>query len=109
MISTGPSRVRTRNERFLTRIRYSRRMTASTFDMGLSRHRRDLARRGELLDRTGRVIATSAAAYRLYVDPAEVEDLDTIARMLSVEERWGEETSVRESERTPGRVTENVD
>ncbi|MHC5022650.1 MAG: peptidoglycan D,D-transpeptidase FtsI family protein [Planctomycetota bacterium] len=42
-------------------------------------HRRDLARRGELLDREGRVIATSAAAFRLYIDPSEVADVSTIA------------------------------
>ncbi|MHC4948957.1 MAG: hypothetical protein ACYTG1_11960, partial [Planctomycetota bacterium] len=41
--------------------------------------RTDPARRGDLLDRRGRVIATSSIGYRLFVDPQEVEDLATIA------------------------------
>ncbi|MHC4949277.1 MAG: peptidoglycan D,D-transpeptidase FtsI family protein, partial [Planctomycetota bacterium] len=41
--------------------------------------RTDPARRGDLLDRRGRVVATSSIGYRLFVDPQEVEDLATIA------------------------------
>lgn len=41
--------------------------------------RLELARRGDLLDREGRMIATSCIGYRLFVDPQEVEDLQTIA------------------------------
>jgi cell division protein FtsI/penicillin-binding protein 2 len=41
--------------------------------------RPQMAKRGDLIDRRGRVIATSCGGYRLYIDPAEVEDLSTIA------------------------------
>lgn len=41
--------------------------------------REELGRRGNLLDRRGRVIATSTIGYRLFVDPKEVDDLATIA------------------------------
>jgi cell division protein FtsI (penicillin-binding protein 3) len=37
------------------------------------------ARRGDLLDARGRLIATTTVGYRLFIDPAEVEDLATIA------------------------------
>ncbi len=39
----------------------------------------ELGRRGDLLDRAGRIIATSSVGYRLFVDPQEVEDPQTIA------------------------------
>ncbi len=39
----------------------------------------ELARRGDLLDARGRVLATSTVGYRLFVDPAEVSDLPTVA------------------------------
>jgi cell division protein FtsI/penicillin-binding protein 2 len=39
----------------------------------------EMARRGDLLDRAGRIIATSSVGYRLFIDPQEVEDLQTIA------------------------------
>ncbi len=39
----------------------------------------ELARRGDLFDRQGRVIATSTIGYRLFIDPREVLDLNTIA------------------------------
>ncbi|MHC4785063.1 MAG: peptidoglycan D,D-transpeptidase FtsI family protein [Planctomycetota bacterium] len=41
--------------------------------------RPELARRGDLLDSRGRVLATTTVGYRLFVDPADVEDLQTIA------------------------------
>jgi cell division protein FtsI/penicillin-binding protein 2 len=41
--------------------------------------RPELARRGDLLDSRGRVLATTTVGYRLFVDPAKVEDLQTIA------------------------------
>ncbi|MDY7107029.1 MAG: penicillin-binding protein 2 [Planctomycetota bacterium] len=41
--------------------------------------RPELGRRGDLLDRRGRVIASSTVGYRLFVDPKEVEDIATIA------------------------------
>ncbi len=41
--------------------------------------RGELARRGDLLDRRGRIIATSSMGYRLFVDPEQVTDLQTIA------------------------------
>lgn len=41
--------------------------------------RPELARRGDLVDREGRIIATSRIGYRLFVDPKEVQDLTTIA------------------------------
>jgi cell division protein FtsI/penicillin-binding protein 2 len=41
--------------------------------------RPELARRGDLLDGRGRVLATTTLGYRLFVDPAEVEDPQTIA------------------------------
>jgi cell division protein FtsI/penicillin-binding protein 2 len=41
--------------------------------------RPELARRGDLLDARGRVLATSTVGYRLFVDPEEVQDLQTIA------------------------------
>jgi cell division protein FtsI/penicillin-binding protein 2 len=41
--------------------------------------RPELARRGDLLDSRGRVLATTTVGYRLFVDPTEVEDLQTIA------------------------------
>jgi cell division protein FtsI (penicillin-binding protein 3) len=39
----------------------------------------EVTRRGDLLDRVGRVIATSTIGYRLFVDPKTVGDLSTIA------------------------------
>ncbi len=41
--------------------------------------RTELARRGDLLDRRGRVLATSSLGYRLFLDPQEVADIQTIA------------------------------
>lgn len=41
--------------------------------------RLELARRGDLVDREGRIIATSRLGYRLFIDPQDVEDLTTIA------------------------------
>jgi cell division protein FtsI (penicillin-binding protein 3) len=41
--------------------------------------RNDLARRGDLLDRRGRIIGTSTRGHRLFVDPTLVEDPFTIA------------------------------
>lgn len=41
--------------------------------------RTELARRGDVLDRRGRVAATSSVGYRLFVDPQEVRDISTIA------------------------------
>jgi len=41
--------------------------------------RDEISRRGDLLDREGRVIATSTVGYRLFVDPAVVADRETIA------------------------------
>ena len=38
-----------------------------------------LSRRGDLLDRKGRVIATSTLGYRLFVDPMAVRDLGTLS------------------------------
>jgi len=42
-----------------------------------------MARRGDLLDRAGRIIATSSVGYRLFVDPQEVDDIQTIALDIS--------------------------
>ena len=42
-----------------------------------------IARRGDLLDRQGRVIATSRVGYRLFIDPATVNDLQTIAATIA--------------------------
>jgi len=39
----------------------------------------NLRRRGDLIDRRGRIIATSSIAQRLFVDPKMVDDIDTIA------------------------------
>jgi cell division protein FtsI/penicillin-binding protein 2 len=39
----------------------------------------EMARRGSVLDRTGRILASSTAGWRLFVDPEEVDDLSTIA------------------------------
>lgn len=41
--------------------------------------RPQLARRGDILDRRGRIIATSSVAFRLFIDPTVAEDPDTIA------------------------------
>jgi cell division protein FtsI (penicillin-binding protein 3) len=41
-------------------------------------NRAEPARRGELLDRRGRLIATSTLGYRLFVDPQVVSDLATL-------------------------------
>lgn len=41
--------------------------------------RTELARRGRLLDRSGRVIATTTIGYRLFVDPQVVTDITTVA------------------------------
>ncbi|MHC5007881.1 MAG: hypothetical protein ACYTGF_11040, partial [Planctomycetota bacterium] len=41
--------------------------------------RPELARRGDLLDNRGRVLATTTVGYRLFVDPDQVADLQTIA------------------------------
>jgi len=40
--------------------------------------RTSVGRRGDLVDRSGRLLATSTIGWRLFVDPAEVEDLATI-------------------------------
>src|SRR5437762_2217535 len=39
----------------------------------------EMGRRGDLLDRKGRVIATSSVGYRLFIDPKIVADPSTIA------------------------------
>ncbi len=41
--------------------------------------RPEFGRRGDLLDARGRILATSTVGYRLFVDPMEVEDLQTVA------------------------------
>jgi cell division protein FtsI (penicillin-binding protein 3) len=41
-------------------------------------------RRGDLLDKAGRVIATSTIGYRCFIDPKAVDDADTIAVELSL-------------------------
>ncbi|MEE8459145.1 MAG: penicillin-binding protein 2, partial [Phycisphaerales bacterium] len=41
------------------------------------------ARRGDLLDARGRVLATSTIGYRLFVDPTQVRDMTTIAADLA--------------------------
>jgi len=41
--------------------------------------RPEMARRGALLDRRGRIIATSTIGYRLFIDPFMVDDVQTIA------------------------------
>ncbi len=41
--------------------------------------RPEAGRRGELLDRRGRVVATTTTGLRLFIDPGVVEDIDTIA------------------------------
>ena len=40
--------------------------------------RTSVGRRGDLVDRNGRLLATSTIGWRLFIDPAEVEDLATI-------------------------------
>ena len=45
--------------------------------------RTETARRGDIVDARGRVIATSLLGYRLFVDPQEVDDLQTIAADLA--------------------------
>lgn len=42
-------------------------------------NRMEITRRGDLLDRCGRIIATSTVGYRLFVDPAMLTDPATIA------------------------------
>lgn len=44
--------------------------------------RADLGRRGDILDRRGRKIASSAVGYRLFIDPKMVDDIRTIAVRL---------------------------
>ena len=44
----------------------------------LSSHE-EFTRRGDLLDVRGRIMATSTLGHRLFVDPSEVDDLQTIA------------------------------
>jgi hypothetical protein len=44
-----------------------------------SSSRPEVARRGDLLDRRGRVLASTSIGYRLFVDPTVVDDLQTIA------------------------------
>lgn len=43
----------------------------------------ELVRRGDVLDRRGRIAATSTLGYRLFVDPAQVSDINTIAVELA--------------------------
>ncbi|MFG0330805.1 MAG: peptidoglycan D,D-transpeptidase FtsI family protein [Phycisphaerales bacterium] len=66
--------------------RPSRRLVDNTPSSTSIRH--EIARRGDLLDRRGRVLATSRIGYRLFVDPGIVEDVDTLAielgRLLGV-------------------------
>lgn len=45
--------------------------------------RPEMARRGDLVDRRGRKIATSLVGYRLFVDPAMVDDARTIAPRIA--------------------------
>lgn len=45
--------------------------------------RAELARRGDLLDRRGRVIASSSVGHRLFVDPKIAEDLATLPVEIS--------------------------
>ena len=45
--------------------------------------RAEMARRGDVLDREGRILATSTVGYRLFIDPQEVSDLNTIALDLA--------------------------
>ena len=40
---------------------------------------REPGRRGNLLDRRGRILATTTLGHRAFLDPSEVEDLGTIA------------------------------
>lgn len=42
-------------------------------------NRIETTRRGDLLDRVGRVIATSTVGYKLFIDPKSVVDLNTVA------------------------------
>jgi cell division protein FtsI/penicillin-binding protein 2 len=42
-------------------------------------NRTEITRRGDLLDRVGRIIATSTVGYRLFVDPTMLQDPTTIA------------------------------
>ena len=42
-----------------------------------------LARRGQLLDKQGRIMATTTIGHRLFVDPQVVEDITTIATDLA--------------------------
>lgn len=44
--------------------------------------RAEMTRRGDLLDRCGRVIATSTVGFKLFIDPRTVPDLETIAMDL---------------------------
>lgn len=41
--------------------------------------RDEMAKRGDLIDSRNRILATSGVAYRLFVDPTQVIDVDTIA------------------------------
>jgi len=43
----------------------------------------EYARRGDILDREGRIIATSSIGHRLFIDPQEVEDLYSISLDLT--------------------------
>ncbi len=45
--------------------------------------RAEMTRRGDLLDRQGRVIATSTIGFKLFLDPRVVDDLGTIAVELA--------------------------
>ncbi|MEE2906448.1 MAG: penicillin-binding protein 2 [Planctomycetota bacterium] len=40
--------------------------------------RTSVGRRGDIVDRSGRLLATSTIGWRLFIDPAEVDDLSTI-------------------------------
>ena len=46
--------------------------------------RTEMARRGDLVDRHGRIISTSTVGYRLFIDPQLVTDPNTIAVDLSM-------------------------
>lgn len=44
---------------------------------------REIARRGDIVDSRGRVLATSLVGYRLFVDPAMVANMDALAKELA--------------------------
>lgn len=68
--------------------------------------RPELARRGDLLDRRGRVVASSSIGYRLFVDPQVADDLATLP--VEIADRIGGDPATIDRKILPRRDSQYV-